>query len=358
MLCIHMEPATQFKVFPTVNKPLMSLLFTIIGGFFYLLLANESERSQRVPELILSPGAVVVSILVFNLFGFFLLKVRDLWVRKIPSAAKQSNQFLWVFLLIAAILFLMHFSILLFVKWLAGEESFFSFSHQDLRFFVASWFVIMVIVALLLINHSNRCILYLYEEEERQREMAVEAQYRVLQNQLNPHFLFNCLNTLVAEIKFDPDTAVLFTQKLSHVYRYVLEQENKKLVTLKEELDILHAYLFLYHVRLGKCLILETDLPPGCFNAKLPALTLQLLIENIFKHNCINEETPMAVILKTVDGGHALSISNALHPKNDVQSSGKGLTNLSERYRLVCNKSIETLKTEHHFTVTIPLLYE
>lgn len=344
--------------FQLTNGVKVSILFTVIGLFFYLLLANESELSEKAPDLIFSPGAFIATITIFNIIGWSIFKVNSFWNRKISTFHKGQSRIGWNLFLIAIVLLVLHFVIYILLRWFVGIEPIHGIQSKGLRFIFATWFMEMLIVGLLLTDLSTRHLLNLYKEKEELREVANLAQYRALQKQLNPHFLFNSLNTLISEIQYDPNNAILFTRKLSDVYRYVLQQEDKQLVSLQEELDFLSAYVFLHKVRLGNCLYIEKHLPDNLLSIKLPPLTLQLLIENVLKHNYMDEESPMKVVISTVSDSSALSVSNVLRPKQDSQPSGKGLHNLSERYRLLCNKMIEIQSSEQNFTVIIPLIYE
>ena len=156
-------------------------------------------------------------------------------------------------------------------------------------------------------------------------ESSIKAQYTALQNQLNPHFLFNSLNTLISEIEYNPENAVVFTQKLSDVYRYILKSQEQGLVTLRDELEFLDSYIYLHQVRLGKCIQLENKMTPTLLNKKIPSLTLQLLIENVIKHNIINMENPMVIHLDYSDKDQTLSVRNKIKLKKDVAKSGMGL---------------------------------
>ena len=115
------------------------------------------------------------------------------------------------------------------------------------------------------------------------REENNKAQYVALQGQLNPHFLFNNLNTLIAEIEYDPSNAVLFTRNLSDAYRYVLQCQDKMLISVADELQFINAYLFLHRVRIGDFISVEYNISDNYLDSKIPPLTLQLLIENVIK---------------------------------------------------------------------------
>ena len=157
---------------------------------------------------------------------------------------------------------------------------------------------------------------------------------------------------------YNPENAVVFTQKLSDVYRYILKSQEQGLVTLRNELEFLDSYIYLHQVRLGKCIQLENKIPPTLLNKKIPSLTLQLLIENVIKHNIINMENPMVIHLDYSDKDQTLSVRNKIKLKKNVAKSGMGLKNLSARYLLICNLHITIIDDSEYFTVKIPLLNE
>ena len=194
------------------------------------------------------------------------------------------------------------------------------------------------------------------EAAELQKENNT-ARYTALQNQLNPHFLFNSLNTLIAEIEYNPSNAVRFTKHLSSVYRYVLQSQDKTLVPLNEELDFMKSYLFLHEVRLGNCISCECLVPDDYSDAMLPPLTLQLLVENVIKHNSITSGKPMRIHIDIEN--NYLIVSNPIQPKkSNDSSSGVGLNNLSNRCKLMLGEEIIVIKENNSFTVKVPLGYE
>ena len=159
------------------------------------------------------------------------------------------------------------------------------------------------------------------------------------------------MNTLISEIEYNPENAVVFTQKLSDVYRYILKSQEQGLVTLRDELEFLDSYIYLHQVRLGKCIQLENKMTPTLLNKKI-------LIVNVIKHNIINMENPMVIHLDYSDKDQTLSVRNKIKLKKDVAKSGMGLKNLSARYLLICNLHITIIDDSEYFTVKIPLLNE
>ncbi|MCS3050433.1 histidine kinase [Parabacteroides johnsonii] len=337
---------------------LMALLFSAIGAFIYLLIIDIGELEGHKEELLLTPEAFLTTVLAFNIFGFSAVKVNNYWNKKIPSFYERGRLLGWSFIPVGIFLLLVHFAVFWSISRLVGADHGFIFRERVLRLIFTTWLVEMMIVGLLFINLSYKHMLTLHKEKERLKETVNAAQYRALQNQLNPHFLFNNLNTLVAEIQYNPDNAVEFVQKLSNVYRYVLQQDDKQVSSLQEELSFLQSYLFLHQVRIGDCLTVERQLPEEVMEARLPSLTLQLLMENVLKHNCISDEFPMIIRINSVNNDRAISFSNPICPKQEIPSSGRGLKNLSERYKLLCGQDIDIQSVNNRFTVIIPLIYE
>lgn len=336
----------------------MVLLFSAIGTFIYLLILDAEDLKEHKRELLLTPGAFLTTVFIFNVFGFSAIKANNYWNREMISFYERKRLLSWSFIPIGIFLLLIHFAVFGFVGWLVGADFTYIFGNRVLRLIFTTWFMEMIIVGLLFINISYKHMLTMHKEKEKLNEMVNEAQYRALQNQLNPHFLFNSLNTLMAEIQYNPSNAMTFVQNLANIYRYVLQQDDKQLSSLQEELTFLQSYIFLHQVRIGDCLAIEKRIPEKALKAQLPPLTLQLLMENVLKHNCISDEFPMIIYINSVNDDQSISFSNRICPKQEEESFGKGLKNLSERYKLLCGQDIDIQQTNNIFTIIIPLIYE
>ncbi|MCB9272406.1 MAG: histidine kinase [Lewinellaceae bacterium] len=192
-------------------------------------------------------------------------------------------------------------------------------------------------------------------EAERLMRENVESQLEGLKNQVNPHFLFNSLNTLSYLIPEDSQRAVHFVQKLSKVYRYILEIRDKKLITLREELEFLHAYLFLLQERFGDNLKVALRADESAYNHYLVPLSLQILFENAIKHNIISSDKPLFIEL-WVEGGR-LVVRNKLQRKKQVMPSTRlGLQNIRNRYAFFSDEEVSVVETDECFTVSLPLI--
>jgi LytS/YehU family sensor histidine kinase len=193
------------------------------------------------------------------------------------------------------------------------------------------------------------------QETERQQKELAHAQFEALRNQVNPHFLFNSLNTLAYLIEFESDRALAFVQKLSQVYRYVLQQRERSMVTLQEELEVLEAYFYLLQMRYEDNLQVEMKLPEHPEAYTLPPLSLQLLIENAVKHNVINKRHPMRLALVYEPVREVLRVENTLQRKTSVASNGVGLVNLESRMRELTDRPLEIHETADCFVVELPI---
>lgn len=181
------------------------------------------------------------------------------------------------------------------------------------------------------------------------------AQFDALKNQLDPHFLFNSLNVLSSLIEENPDAAQNFTTALSKIYRYVLEQKNKELVSLDEELQFARTYIKLLKMRFEHSIHFEVPERASDPEYKVVPLSLQLLLENAVKHNRVDPESPLVIHITEKDG--VLEVRNNLQPKQVLKKgSGVGLKNIANRYALLTKKQMKTLKTAEEFVVHIPLL--
>ena len=201
---------------------------------------------------------------------------------------------------------------------------------------------------------------YRNRQETKVKEQKIiagtaSAKFDALKNQLDPHFLFNSLNVLTSLIEEDPYQAQKFTTSLSKVYRYVLEQKNKDLVSVDEELQFAKTYVKLLKMRFEDSIIFELPEKSNNPEAKIIPLSLQLLLENAVKHNVVTSDKPLRIRVFETDG--ELVVSNNLQEKQVVKkSSGVGLTNIKQRYGILTDRTVEIVKTSADFSVRLPML--
>jgi hypothetical protein len=194
-------------------------------------------------------------------------------------------------------------------------------------------------------------------EKEALLRTQWQGRFEVLKNQVNPHFLFNSLNTLSSLIAENPNLAEEFVDDMASVYRYLLQTNERELTTLRRELEFIDSYYHLLKTRYGSGLSLEVFVTEDDRDAQLPPLTLQMLVENAVKHNMMLPEQPLRIEIETADG--LLRVKNVLQRKNvRVESNHVGLSNIASKYKLLNLPSPTIEEKDGFFMVVLPLFYE
>ncbi len=190
--------------------------------------------------------------------------------------------------------------------------------------------------------------------EERLQKDSIKFQYKALKNQINPHFLFNSLNSLTSLVYKDQDQAAKFIKQLSEVYRYVLEHKENEVVSLKEEINFSEKYIFLQKIRHDKSL--QVNITANGTNDKyIVPVSMQLLIENAIKHNEVSEENPL--VIKIYEKDDYVWVENNLQPKVAIkESGGVGLETIKDRYAFLSDKKVIITQTDKSFIVQLPLI--
>lgn len=190
-------------------------------------------------------------------------------------------------------------------------------------------------------------------QQEKLKREQLALQYETLKSQVNPHFLFNNLNSLTSLISTNPEKAIDFVKKLSEVYRYVLDQKDQELTDLESELKFVESYVFLQKIRFGANLNVQIQVTAK--NFKVIPLSVQMLVENAIKHNEISDRNPLQIKIHTTDD-HFLIVENQLQKKATSDRSGTGLQNIRERYEFFTRKRVTIFENLDRFLVSIPLL--
>ena len=184
---------------------------------------------------------------------------------------------------------------------------------------------------------------------------TASAQFESLKNQIDPHFLFNSLNVLSSLIEENPDNAQKFTTSLSKIYRYVLEQKDKELVSVAEELAFAKTYMNLLKMRFENSITYEIPANFDNLDAKVVPLSLQLLLENTIKHNVVSEQKPLHI--KIYIENNYLIVENNLQKKEVLgDRKGVGLQNIVNRYGLISGRKMLIEESPTFFKVKIPIL--
>ena len=193
------------------------------------------------------------------------------------------------------------------------------------------------------------------EDNEHIKQEMIQSRYETLKSQVNPHFLFNSLNTLTVMIPNQPDVAVSFVEQLSKVFRYSLQHSDEHTIALATELKVVKSYLFLNEQRYNSKLTADIKIDAAAENKKILTQALLMLVENAIKHNEISHENPLTVSI--YDEGDFLVVKNTLQRKTLIEpSTNVGLENIRKRYALATDTPVEVYENNGFFTVKIPLL--
>ncbi|MBC7904839.1 MAG: histidine kinase [Gemmatimonadaceae bacterium] len=193
------------------------------------------------------------------------------------------------------------------------------------------------------------------EETEELRRTNYQIQFDSLKVQIQPHFLFNALNTLIGLMKVDTPRAIRFTEEMARVYRYLLEANNSQMISLAEEMDFTRAYFFLLKTRYCEGLHLEAEGLTTMNDFSLPPLSLQLLIENAVKHNIITRERPLHIRMNFEPAMGKLTITNNMQQKKGLYNTGHGLMHLKKKFELLHMGDVNIFSSGEIFSVTLPL---
>jgi hypothetical protein len=341
---------------------------------------NKSLKGKIIWHLKVLAGAVAIS-LIFSLvltqriihnqlftmlfFTFVQLEIfiwlGELFFKSIKTDApgvkrKMVVRLIQFYLLVLLIAFLM-FLIIYTYHFIKNGTDFINYFpgilHSGLKgFFIAT-----------LIGFAFGALFFFYSQWDdalkREQKLTQEKlifQYETLKSQVNPHFLFNSLNSLSSLVRSDPDLSEKFIQKLSSIYRNILENAEKELVPLSTEIELVGNYFYLQKIRDEEKIELKMDFTETQ-HIQIPPVSLQLLVENALKHNSATRKQPLEITIH-FEGLDKIVVRNNLQKKTQLNGSSKiGLKNLNERCRLILKREIEVLETEDEFVVKIPVKY-
>lgn len=322
--------------------------------FFGILIPNATGLFGT-----LSPS----SIIYWMGYIYFILLAYLIWQGNRYLLFRTRKRFTWfdkpMEKLILLIINNVFYTAPLTIAWLCTWYVWAGFSKPDWS--AIQMVVLINVICVLFVTHVYETVFLLKEKEsetiknEQLQRAKAEAELTALKNQVDPHFMFNSLNTLSHLVKSDPEKALLFTENLAEVYRYILIQKDHTLVLLDDELEFTNRYTDLLHLRFGKALIINKQ-----FNGStekdflIPPTSVFVAFENAVKHNEISEQKPLYIDMDLQ--GDRLIITNQIQEKGSILNSSKiGLKNLKERFHLITGKNIEAHRENGKFIVKLPL---
>lgn len=331
----------------------ISLLITAFVAILSIFIFGNGDYSLE---------SIIRNVIIAFVFSFGLTLVNSYYYDGMNlrySWEKDPKKRLWFGAIGSLVLTLITFGLLRFlVYYYLTGSSFYEFVEREKN--ETGSYVIALIITLIasLFTHAFYFYRTLQKREVKEQKIiagTASARFDALKNQLDPHFLFNSLNVLTSLIEEDPHQAQKFTTSLSKVYRYVLEQKNKDLVTVDEELNFARTYVRLLKMRFEDSIIFDIPEQSSEPDAKIVPLSLQLLLENAVKHNVVTSSKPLHI--KVFEKNGNLIVENNLQEKQVVKkSSGVGLQNIRQRYEILTDKLVHITKTTSNFSVSLPML--
>lgn len=295
---------------------------------------------------------IIINSSITLLFSIFI------WYYNIYSLPKFSSQRTGRSLFNGKLLLSVILGIAIMVILVIAHQEVFEIAHMDapIMFELRGILINLIVYMFLHLLFQNYQTQQMSVELERTHAVNLGAQYELLKQQVNPHFLFNSLNTLKSMVDINDPQSSDFILKLSDFYRFTLESRKMDLISLKEELQILDSYVYLLKARFEDGFVLINEIDTKQYESAIPPFTLQLLIENCIKHNVVSLDKPLQINLYTEND--FLVIENKIQLKRGVLSTGVGLDNINQRFMHLIHKEIEIEKDETIFKVKIPLIYD
>ena len=337
-----------------LRKPVSHIAFLVFSLLLTIIIAltgtNNAPKSFSFPVFIL----LFAQLEVFIYLGTRLFA--DLNFDRSPGEITRIVFFRFIIFLAGCLLVSMILFILLQYAglWIAGEdlsEVVYNFIHTGFRFWFKSTITGLSFGAVIFIVLLWQASL---KREQQLREEKLIFQNETLKTQVNPHFLFNSLNTLSSLVAAQPEVAEEFIHRLSSIYRYILENSSKDRVPLSEELSFIKDYFYLHKIRDDGKILLDIRVDESDKSEILP-VSLQILVENAIKHNKATRESPLRISIY-IENKHVIVKNNLQKMALQLKSTQIGLKNLAQRVSLISKKILIFEETNTDFIVKIPLL--
>ncbi len=342
--CSHWRKLSAEKFLSFKRRFVIS---AIIASTFYLVIIR-----LIVPGMVFIWGAYIFVIFDFFLFTEILFFYDRLISRYYPWTSFLKKRVIALFVFGTFLFFVFKYILPLlqpiFVGNIIEDEAIYRLSM-----IISILYMLIYVMVIIAYNFHESLKFFVYENEKLKQDKLI-SDYKALQDQLNPHFVFNNLSTLIAIIKSDKDKAVKFAENFTDVYRYVLTKEGQVAVTVKEELEFLNSYIQLHKERVGDGLHIDVNVNEETINKKIPHLSLQVLIENAVKHNITSKSKPLKISIGVKHGW--IFVQNNKQLKESTYSTNTGLTNLGKRLRILTDEEIVVVNNDDIYRVEVPLI--
>ena len=316
-------------------------------GFLMSLIINENYDLFTVEHLIHG----LISTFVTGLYWLACWKIVTYLWKKYPWHIQPLKHLLIEIglILLVVIIITSSSSLLMLVLPELAPVNFSEIKYQS---------AIIILLSFFLTSLHEAIFFYLQWQEHFKKSAILEksnviAKYETLKSQVNPHFLFNSLNTLITYVD-DNKKASDYIENLSDFLRYTLNNQDLEIRKLEDEIDIVEKYFFLQKSRFGENISLKIDIDDDLLALSLPPLSLQMLVENAIKHNIISKEKKLTISITSIN--NYIIVENNLQKKIDADSTKKGLENIIKRYEFLSSDKVKITESQSTFKVEIPLL--
>jgi two-component system, LytTR family, sensor kinase len=328
-----------------------AIVMSIIIGTIFMCIGDKNTHISLKHYLLNAGYSVFLGLGLFA-NGIFFNKVEKKWISWIKYPVKSVVIALVFHILYSSFIIFfcnwIYFIVLVNLRW----SQFMEWGW----YVIGGEYIVMVIITAIIYAQSffKEWRIQVLQSEKLKQE-AIALQYQIMQNQVNPHFLFNSLNTLGSLIDLDTQKAKEFTRELSMFYRELLYFKDKDLVPLSDELNFVKKYIYLQKIRFGENFEVQILLKDANVHEVIP-MSIQMMIENAVKHNIISKENPLTIIIGQSDENE-IFVENNLQLRENVSGSNQiGLRNLNERYLFLTGKEMVISRDDHCFRITIPLI--
>jgi len=338
------------------NKWFTFLVSVIAGGILIQFLLDAIySLVYRNHSITWDWGAYLFSILITSVVIYGLIRLSSWLNRKYSwETAPGTRFYIQIFLVVGfvvTLVMILRFSL----RMILSPNDFIRLLDEMIYatfFFVFSLILVFIDLGVNLLNKWRHSLAQI----EKFKKENLETQFEMLRMQVNPHFLFNSLNTLSSLVYQNQDMASNFVRELSSVYRYMLEKRKSDLVTIEEEMQFTESFIYLLALRFDKKLIFDIDVPKNVYKMEIVPLTLQILIENAVKHNVVSMKKPLTISIR-IENDDKIVVRSNLQLKAEVpHSTGVGLNNIRTRLELLTDKKLEVIDDETVFIVKVPIL--
>ncbi len=343
--CQHWRKLHKEEGFVSLQKRMLFII--VMASSFYYIIHKLIFQGE-----IMHWSGYIFTLSLFFIFSEAIILFDRLIAKKYPWHEKVKIRTRLLILFSITWMVFMHWMIPkvepIFVRNLITDP-------EKYKLTLAFGIIYMIMYVVMIIAHNFHASLKFFMiENEKLKQDKILSDYKALQDQLNPHFLFNNLSTLIAIIRTDRNKAINFAENFTDVYRYLLIGEGKASITLYEELQFLAAYTNLHKARIGEGLNIDINVNENMMDKRVPHLSLQVLVENAIKHNITSRSKPLSINIGIKNG--RLFVENNKQIKESTYSTKTGLSNLGKRLKILTDEEYQITQDDDIFRVAIPMI--